>query len=1014
MEFRVLGPFEALDDGIEVRITASKQRALLAILVLRAGTTVPGHRLINELWNAPPVSARKVLQTYISKLRQVLPQGMLLTRPAGYTLCLEPEDLDAARFERLLSEAARLPAAQEVQRLRRALSLWRGRAWEDFADEPFAQPDAARLEALRLEAHVRCCELDLAAGRHRLVLGELGALSIQNPTDERLRGLLMLALYRSGRQADALRVYRDARRALVAHLGLEPSEPLRRLEQAILRHDAALDLTSVAASPAIPDAVERADAAGVPPVAAAKNLRAGTPPPHRTQRYGDSFVGRGREIEQLRALLRGGGSRLITLSGPAGTGKTRLAMHVAGLVADDYPDGVTAVDLTRVDQPGHLAPAVCSAVGLHPGGQGEAPGDPADLLAAFLAPRESLLVLDNFEHLLAGAALVERLLADAPRLTVLTTSRAPLGLPEEDVFTMFPLAVPGSGLEPEAVARTDAVLLFVDRARAARPGFELTSESTDTVGRLCARLDGLPLAIELAAARIDVLSPRAILSRLDGRLDLLATDATDATDAAGSHERHRSVRAALDWSYRLLDERTQTIFCDLSVFAGGFTVGTAEAVVSPGPGLTADAVRILVRASLLRSIGSPGDEPRFGMLETIRDYGRAQLESNRRGDAVRAAHARAFRMLAEEAELQLRGPDQVRWLDLIEAELPNIREALRWSAHGGDADMGLYMTAGLWRFWQVRGPSDEPRQYVEAMLATSRGSVEARAGGHLTVARCAFHQGDSTAVQHHASAALPVHRECGDAYAVGFALMLLGASIGRGEDPERGAALLHEALEHARSARDSWLESSCLGYLGMVASAQGNFVEARHLLEDGLRGGRELGDSRMVGWFLIGLGRVALAAGDTVRARRRFQEAMTWERRLQDAWGEAWALHGLAGVSIQEDVLPDAVGLLVECLGRARRAQANLVAESALRLLATAAFSAGRPDLAAQLLGGASLASPVARSVWSIDADGVATVTPDALIAAIGPEGVDEHWARGRAQTTDDLIASATRELTQS
>jgi DNA-binding SARP family transcriptional activator len=213
MEFRVLGPFEVLDDGAEVTIAAAKQRALLAILLLRAGTTVPGHRLIEELWEHPPVTARKVLQTYISKLRQVLPDGMLLTRPTGYTLCLGPDDLDAARFERLLADAARAPSAEEPSVLRTALSLWRGRALEDFLDEPFAQPDAARLESLRLGALLRRCELDLAAGRHDVVLAELDALVRQIPTDERLRGLLMIALYRSGRQVDALQVYRDGRRA---------------------------------------------------------------------------------------------------------------------------------------------------------------------------------------------------------------------------------------------------------------------------------------------------------------------------------------------------------------------------------------------------------------------------------------------------------------------------------------------------------------------------------------------------------------------------------------------------------------------------------------------------------------------------------------------------------------------------------------------------------------------------------------------------------------------------------
>ena len=599
------------------------------------------------------------------------------------------------------------------------------------------------------------------------------------------------------------------------------------------------------------------------------------------------------------------------------------------------------------------------------------------------------------------------LLACAPGLTVVVTSRTPLGIAEEHIAAVPPLTVPGHGAAPDVVAATDAVVLFLERARSARPGFELTDTSTTTVGQLCARLDGLPLAIELAAARVDLLSPAAILTRLDQQLDLLADD------RAGQPARHRSLRAAIDTSYDLLGQREQDVFCDLSVFAGGFTVATAEQVVSAGHPLLVDVVRNLLRASLLHPAGTPGDEPRFEMLQTVRTYSRDRLEQTGRSAMVRDAHASAFRALAEEAEPQLRGPDQARWLDLIQAELPNIRQALQWAMRSGNVDPGLYTAAGLWRFWQVRGHTHEARRHLEVMLAEASGSAEARASGDLAVAQCAFVQGEHAAVQEHVAAAMDVHRRSGDTHSVAFGLMLLGASAGRAGDADHGEPLLREVMDLASAAQDEWLMAMCLGYLGMTVSTQGRYVEARHRLEDGLRGGRDCGDSRLVGWFLTNLGQVALADGDPVRARRRFMEALTWERRLADAWSEAWALQGLAGVAIQDGALADAVDLLLQSLATADRAQSPPATASALGLLATVAFTTARRELAAQLLGAANLIWPHKLLRWSLEPEPLTGVTAATVRASLGPEQYDEHWAIGRAQTTDHIIATARQLLTQ-
>ncbi len=992
MEFRVLGPFEVLHDGVVVPVSAAKQRALLAVLLLRAGTAVSGRRLIGDLWEQPPVSARKVLQTYVSKLRQVLPDGMLLTRPAGYTLLVGPDDLDAAMFQRLLLDAEGARLEDEARLLRQALGLWRGGALEDFADEPFAQPEIARLERLRTLALVRRCELDLQAGRHLAVLGELEVLVQDRPTDESMRGQLMLALYRAGRQTDALRVFRDGRRTLVEQLGVEPSDPLRRLHDAILRHDPSLDLDR----PSRPDDPSNADPTHDSAPDAALQPRASRP-------GGVAFVGRTTELGQLRHLIHQDAARLVTLTGPAGTGKTRLAAELTSQLEPHYEHGATIVDLTTVTDPQLVVSAVCAACRLRP----DEPKDAETTLTRFLSTRRQLLILDNFEHLLPAAGLVTHLLACARGLTVVVTSRVPLGISEEHIAAVPPLTVPGHDAAPDVVAATDAVVLFLERARSVRPGFQLTDTSTATVGRLCARLDGLPLAIELAAARVDLLSPAAILTRLDQQLDLLADD------RAGQPARHRSLRAAIDTSYDLLDQRERDVFCDLSVFAGGFTVATAEQVVSAGHPLLVDVVRSLLRASLLHPAGTPGDEPRFEMLQTVRTYSRDQLDQTGRTVNLHDAHASAYRALAEEGEPQLRGPDQLRWLDLVQAELPNIRQALQWAVRSGNVDTGLYTAAGLWRFWQVRGHTHEARRHLEAMLAEPSGSAEARAAGHLAVAQCAFVHGDLAAVREHLTAAMKVHRRSGDTRSVAFALVLLGASAGRAGDADHGKPLLREAMDLATAIGDDWLVAMGLGYLGMTVSTQGRYLEARHRLEDGLRGVRQCGDSRLVGWFLTNLGQVALAAGDLVGARRRFSEALTWERRLADDWSEAWALQGLARVAIQDGAVADAVDLLTQSLATADRAQSPAATASALGLLSTVAFTTGRPELAAQLLGAANLVSPHTRFDWSLEPEPRTGVADATVRASLGPERYDEHWATGRAQTTDHIIATARQLLMQ-
>ncbi|HEV3464199.1 MAG TPA: BTAD domain-containing putative transcriptional regulator, partial [Actinomycetota bacterium] len=519
-----------------VRVPGAKERALLADLLVNAGRVVPADRLVEDLWgDQPPGNPANTLQGRVSALRRALGRGgsgMVATRPPGYALDADPGQVDAGRFERLVAEAMAAPAGEgprAARLLEEALGLWRGPALAEFADQPWAQAEAARLEELRLAATEALVELRLAAGGHAALVGELEGLVAAHPTRERLRGQLLLALYRSGRQADALAAYTQAREVLAEELGIDPSPELQRLHHQILVQDPALE----AAAPARDQ------------------------PRHNLPERLTSLVGREGELRDVAKLV--GEHRLVTVTGPGGAGKTSLAVALAERLADGYPDGVWLVELAALRDPAGLGAAVAAAVGL--GQDGAGPGDQApssaERLAAFAADKAMLLVLDNCEHLVeACAALVRRLLEAGPRLRVLATSREVLGVPGEVVWAIPPLAVPaappdgegadvggagadGQGAGPEALVSFDAVRLFVERATSADPGFVLDAASGPVVAELCRRLDGLPLAIELAAARVRTLSPAEIAARLERRFQVLRSG-PGATEG-----RYRSLGAAL-------------------------------------------------------------------------------------------------------------------------------------------------------------------------------------------------------------------------------------------------------------------------------------------------------------------------------------------------------------------------------------------------------------------------------------------------------------------------------------
>ena len=451
---------------------------------------------------------------HVSHLRKVLGRDRIVTQAPGYRLRVGIDELDLQRFERLLEEARELDPPAAGTRLREALALWRGPALADFEHEPFAWGEISRLEQLRLEAVESRIDADLAAGHHTRLLPELDAMLAAHPHRERVQAQRMLALYRSGRQADALDAYRAPGTTLVAELGIEPGPELRRLERAILDQDPELTRRS-SAHRSIASLVARST----------------------------SFVGREKELREIRALLGRADVRLLTLTGPPGTGKTRLAVETT--TGGGRSRETVFVELAPIVDPGLVAPTIASTLGLSETSRQWA----AEALVLHLHRRRTLLILDNLEQVLEAAPMLAELLAGAPGTQLLVTSRAPLDLPEEHIYPVPPLQLPGTSrpLQLARLQETEAIRLFVDRAREARADFALSAENAEAVAELCLRLDGLPLALELAAARIKLLSPRAILERLGGRLELLK-----AVPGAGLPERHRTLRAAIEWSYELL------------------------------------------------------------------------------------------------------------------------------------------------------------------------------------------------------------------------------------------------------------------------------------------------------------------------------------------------------------------------------------------------------------------------------------------------------------------------------
>ncbi|GAA1971185.1 ATP-binding protein [Amycolatopsis minnesotensis] len=656
MRFGILGPTEIRSTtGEPVPPGGPGLRALLALLLLDAGRVVGHERILDGLYREP--GQANALQSQVSRLRRIVP-GLVEYHPAGYRIAADPDDVDAHRFTRLANDGNRALAsdpALAARLLAEALGLWRGDALSDVLDAPFAADAAARFADLRLGAMEDLAEARLMAGETRGVVDALDPLVEGHPLRERSHALLMRALHGSGRQADALAVFDRIRRRLAVELGTDPSPELTDVHLAILR--------------AAPSAT--------------------APPAPFT-----SFVGRDDDVQRVGKLL--GESRLVTVTGPGGSGKTRLAVEVAR-----QRDSCFA-DLSTVDESG-VVHAVLAAVGARDSGllPGRGAPEAETALVSALADGGPLLVLDNCEHVVdATARLAKLILTRCPRARLLTTSREALGITGESLHVLPPLPVPSPGAERAEALASPAVRLFVDRAAAVRPGFDPGERAIELVARICLLLDGLPLAIELAAARLRALPLDEVADRIGDRFRLLSQGDRTATP------RHRTLHAVVEWSWRLLTDEERSLARRLTVFTDGATLGAAAAVCG-----TADVLPSLVMKSFVEL-----RDGRYRMLETIRAFAAERLVEAGERDRLREAHARYFLELAETADPRLRASDQLIWLARLKAEHGNLHAAFRHAVTGADIATGFRFAGALSWYWWLSGRRDEGRHLTARLL----------------------------------------------------------------------------------------------------------------------------------------------------------------------------------------------------------------------------------------------------------------------------------------------------------
>jgi predicted ATPase/DNA-binding SARP family transcriptional activator len=899
MRVGLLGPLEVHEGDHRIPIGSPRQRAALALLALDAGRVVSADRLIDGLWgDDAPAGAPNALQHQISRLRKTVGRS-LVTRGSGYLLDVEQDDVDALRFARLTREGRAALRARNMSTaaatLRDALALWRGAPLEEFGDRDWARQEAARLQELYLAAVEDRIDADLSDGLHADVLEELRSMVGEHPFRERLWGQLMVALYRSGRQPDALAAYAEARRVLADEHGLDPGPQLAQLEQAILTQD--------------PDL-----AAPVRPEPALAQHRGGNLPAPLT-----AFIGRHEQVPVIRKLLRAG--RLVTLTGPPGVGKTRLAIEVGREMAQDFPDGAWLVELAALAAADAIPDMLAALFGLRRADRAMGPEDAASAplsgLVDQLGRRRLLLILDNCEHLVAGvAAVLAPLLAGCADLRVLATSREVLGVPGETQWPVPALSLPAPQLaDPRELAGSEAVRLFEDRAIRVRPSFALTAETAPSVAEVCRRLDGLPLAIELAAARVNVLPVAHIARALDDRFQLLVAGGRTVP------ERQQTLRAAVGWSYDLLHEDERAVFEQLSVFAGGCSLAEAERVgeqLGLGPFELLDMLGGLADKSLLAATAGADGQPRYGMLETLRTYGIQRLRDRGQYDPARRRHAELFAAIAETGEQALYGPEHLTWLRRIEDELENLRAAVHNAIAIGEAGVAVRVAGALGFFFATTERHAMGRGWLETALDAADDAVPplARARALSYLGYLEGQQGDFDTGIHHAELGLSlVKASGGDTWQMAGSRLILALTLGEAGHYERVPALLAQAkagYDAIADPRADWGVAACQLIAAEAAVLANDLEAAERANREALACSRRIGYDMFEAWARLLSGWIAEQHGDLAAATAECQAAVEVSRRLGLSHHVAFALALLGRLAMRSGNLDRALALQTE------------------------------------------------------------------------------------------------------
>ncbi len=1014
MRFGVLGPLAVwTSEGRPVRVAELKVRILLAHLLVSAGEVVPADRLIDDMWGDKlPANPSGALQTRVSQLRRALedaePGGrdLIVSRAPGYALS-PAATVDATRFQRLISDAARTADPSAVARmLGDALTLWRGPALADFADEEFARPVIARLDEQRLTATELRAEARLELGEHGLLADELSDLVAQHPLRERLRAAHLRALYRAGRQGEALASFHDLRTRLADELGVDPGPELAALHQAILEQDNTL-------GPA-------------PAVRARTNLPAPV----------NELIGRDAAMAQVRDLLAE--ARLVTLTGPGGVGKTRLAIECARTVSSGFPDGTWLVELAVEGPSTRVTDAVLAALELR-----DDTVTVGDRLPETLRDRRLLLVLDNCEHVIEQVAtLSAELLRAAPGLRILATSQEPLDISGERLFVVPPLDLASAAVE-----------LFVARTVAAVPDFRLDAGNAAAIASICRRLDGIPLALELAASRVRALGVHELDRRLHDRFRLLGSGPRDAPP------RQRTLRAMIDWSWELLSEPERIVLRRLAIHADGATLDAVEAAC----GLDAlDSLTRLVDRSLLTVSGT--DEPRYRMLESVAAYGIERLREADEFDEVRHRHREYYTEFAERADAHLRGPEQRQWLRRLDAEAPNLRAALDDS----DPETGSRLVDALAWYWVLRGrlgegvramsafPSDRRAMLWRAGFARRLGQhsdepvtptgqpengraewfvafaqsligerndetpavrslADFRATGDqwgvaaalVTRAQHALIRSDLAALAEYGEQSMAMFTELGDRWGQVQATQMLGRHAEIVGDYDRARRLHRDGLRMAEEL-ELWTElSDKLSALGRIALLSGDLAHADELHRQAMRLASEHGYQLGEEFAELGLAIAARRRGDLDAAETHLRRWLSWEGQLDSDFGIAFIMAELGFIAELRGDAQAARALHLSGLSAARQTGDPRAVALALEGLAGAEALTGRPETAAQLLGAAERTRTAVGAPLP-DAERGDVVRIIALVRAeLGETAFEAAFRKG----ADDPAATIPKEL---